>query len=215
LTIDTVGPTVTAVTLAPKLGEIDVTFADSLAGMDQASVIAGANYLLTRLHARRPAFRVSFLAATSGAPPGPDTVVFAINPRRPLQAGVDTFTILSGTGPIGIRDVAGNALDGEFSGPFPSGNAIPGGNFVAELDAVHHVVLAPQIVLGGATPAGPREVRRAVATRPGHKLAASDHLLPRRPALHDQALTRLAAEVVPFFRERIRVHSWRTSSNSC
>jgi len=34
--------------------------------------------------------------------------------------------------PEGISDLNGNSLDGEFSGTFPSGNGIAGGNFIAE-----------------------------------------------------------------------------------
>ena len=98
---------------------------------DQAA--PAARDLPGQRHRRRPA-----------AQPGPETVVLSINPSRQLRGGIDTFTILSGAGATGIRDVAGNALDGEFSGSFPSGNQIPGGNFVAELDAVHHLILAPQ-----------------------------------------------------------------------
>jgi hypothetical protein len=38
---------------------------------------------------------------------------------------------LVGTGPAVIQDLGGNALDGEFAGTFPSGNATAGGNFAA------------------------------------------------------------------------------------
>ncbi len=142
LTIDTVGPTVTAVRFAPRRGQIDVTFADNLSGLDQASVSAASSYVLTRLRPRRLTFRVSVLAETAPDPAGPVTVALSINPARLLRTGIDIFTILSGAGATGIRDAAGNALDGNFAGSFPSGNQISPGNFVAELDAVHHVVLA-------------------------------------------------------------------------
>src|SRR5262249_13777516 len=42
-----------------------------------------------------------------------------------------TLTLLSGTsGGSNFTDASGNALDGEFSGSFPSGNGSPGGDFV-------------------------------------------------------------------------------------
>jgi hypothetical protein len=47
----------------------------------------------------------------------------------------DTYRVrLIGTGPAVILDLGGNALDGEFSGAFPSGNGTAGGNFSAEFD---------------------------------------------------------------------------------
>src|SRR5207249_3938972 len=42
-----------------------------------------------------------------------------------------TLTLVSGAnGGTNFTDVVGNALDGEFAGTFPSGNGVPGGNFV-------------------------------------------------------------------------------------
>jgi len=44
----------------------------------------------------------------------------------------DTYRVtLVGTGPATIRDLGGNALDGEFGTAFPSGDGVQGGNFVA------------------------------------------------------------------------------------
>jgi len=44
----------------------------------------------------------------------------------------DTYQVnLLGSGPSMILDLNANALDGEFSGAFPSGNSTQGGNFVA------------------------------------------------------------------------------------
>ena len=44
----------------------------------------------------------------------------------------DTYQItLSGSGAAKILDLSGNALDGEYSGTFPSGNGAAGGDFVA------------------------------------------------------------------------------------
>jgi hypothetical protein len=44
----------------------------------------------------------------------------------------DTYRVtLLGSGPATILDLGGNALDGEFSGTFPSGNGAPGGDFLA------------------------------------------------------------------------------------
>jgi hypothetical protein len=44
----------------------------------------------------------------------------------------DTYQVtLSGSGPVKILDLSGNALDGEYTGTFPSGNGTAGGDFVA------------------------------------------------------------------------------------
>ena len=43
----------------------------------------------------------------------------------------DTYrVVLSGSGPSLILDLDANALDGEFEGTFPSGDGVPGGDFV-------------------------------------------------------------------------------------
>jgi hypothetical protein len=58
------------------------------------------------------------------------TIVVDLSTAPPIE---DTYRVtLVGTGPTMIRDLGGNALDGEFSGTFPSGNGTQGGNFVAK-----------------------------------------------------------------------------------
>ena len=58
----------------------------------------------------------------------PTTAVFDMSTAPPIE---DTYRVtLVGTGPATIRDLDSNALDGEYSGAFPSGNGTQGGNFV-------------------------------------------------------------------------------------
>lgn len=60
----------------------------------------------------------------------PMTAVFDMSAAAPVA---DTYRVtLAGTGPAVILDIDANALDGEFSGSFPSGNGTAGGDFVAE-----------------------------------------------------------------------------------
>jgi streptogramin lyase len=151
LVIDTAGPKVTRVFFDRVHGQIDVTFQDNLSGMDQAQVVSAANYLLTKQNARRGMFLVNKIMASPGGPTSPEPVVLTFNNARQIRGGTYIFTIFS----RGIRDVAGNALDGEFFGFFPSGNNLPGGNFVAGLGAVHHTIFAPKTLLGHATPVVP------------------------------------------------------------
>lgn len=58
-----------------------------------------------------------------------------------FRGGKYEVLINSGTGDTGIQDLAGNALDGNFYGSFPSGDGLPGGNFVATVSTFHRVVL--------------------------------------------------------------------------
>ena len=57
------------------------------------------------------------------------SAVFDMGAALPVN---DTYQVtLVGSGGVVIQDLAANALDGEFSGTFPSGNATAGGDFVA------------------------------------------------------------------------------------
>ena len=59
----------------------------------------------------------------------PLTAVFDMSTAPPIE---DTYRVtLVGTGAATVRDLASNALDGEYSGAFPSGDGTQGGNFAA------------------------------------------------------------------------------------
>jgi len=60
----------------------------------------------------------------------PRTAVFDMSSAAPVED--DYRVTLTGTGPAVIQDLDANALDGEFSGTFPSGDGTEGGDFVAE-----------------------------------------------------------------------------------
>src|SRR5262249_13841228 len=49
-----------------------------------------------------------------------------------------------------ITDLGGNRLDGEFTGVYPSGNGVAGGNFV--LDLPNQVLMAPTVLSIGLAP---------------------------------------------------------------
>lgn len=56
----------------------------------------------------------------------------------------------------GIQDVAGNALDGEYYGPTSaSGNGVPGGDFVANVTAIHNGNSGPITIIGVPHPNDP------------------------------------------------------------
>lgn len=74
---------------------------------------------------------VAFVLAVSVTVPAanPQTAVMSL---AGIASVNDTYrVVLSGSGATKILDLAGNALDGEFSGTFPSGNGTAGGDFVA------------------------------------------------------------------------------------
>ena len=67
----------------------------------------------------------------------------AANPRSAVMSltgvasAIDTYRVtLLGTGAVTIRDLQGNALDGEFTSAFPSGNGAAGGTFTAQFRVV-------------------------------------------------------------------------------
>jgi len=60
----------------------------------------------------------------------PRTAIFDMSGAAPIE---DVYRItLVGTGAAVIQDLDANALDGEYSGDFPSGDGAAGGNFVSE-----------------------------------------------------------------------------------
>ena len=76
------------------------------------------------------------------------------NSGKPIKGGFYLFTIRdSSNGNSSVQDNAENHLDGVFYGTFPSGNGINGSDFVAELDAYHDKVFAPQTIVGTSSAA--------------------------------------------------------------
>ncbi|HEX5789432.1 MAG TPA: hypothetical protein VFY03_14705, partial [Woeseiaceae bacterium] len=58
----------------------------------------------------------------------------------------DTYRVsLAGAGASLILDTDANALDGEFSGTFPSGNGVAGGNFTVQFAVATPVQLGPTL----------------------------------------------------------------------
>lgn len=101
------------------------------------------------------------VSAASITVPGanPQSAVFDLTGTT---LGDDTYRVrLLGTGASIIMDLGANALDGEFSGAFPSGNNAAGGDFIAQfmvavpvvigptLDQIQAVVFSPSCATGG------------------------------------------------------------------
>ncbi len=160
LTIVTQGPKITAFHLDVLTGEFAVTFQGSLAGLDQETLNNGNNYIFTSSFTRDKLgyggkFIVTGLVTTPPSNPlAPQTVIGFINNGRPLRGGQYKLTVVSG-GVSGVQDIAGNGLDGEFYGFFPSGDNRPGGNFVARVNSLHTHVSAPLPDISSASPVRP------------------------------------------------------------
>jgi hypothetical protein len=180
LVIDTIGPRVTGVSFDRLTGTIRVSFGDDLAGLLASTLGDANNYQLTRPHTRPGHFLVTGLSTTPGGGSGPQDVTVLLNGGRSIKGGRFTFTIRSAApGNVsGVSDLAGNPLDGEFYGTFPSGNGRPGGDFVAQLEAFHNVVKPPATLVGFPHPNDPpnpfsrhgghHRGARSVVPRPAH-----------------------------------------------
>jgi hypothetical protein len=85
------------------------------------------------------------VTATSISVPGanPASAVFDL---AGATLADDTYRVsLAGAGASLILDTDANALDGEFSGTFPSGNGVAGGNFTVQFAVATPVQLGPTI----------------------------------------------------------------------
>ena len=181
LVVDTVGPKVRGVFLKRANGAIDLALQDNLSGLNQTQVVSAASYTLAKLNTRTGQYQVNAIATSRTGPTGPEGVVLSINNGVPLRGGVYTFTVHDS-----LKDVAGNPLDGEFFGFFPSGNNVPGADFVPELDSIHHTVYAPESVIGNASPVvpvGTPSLTVKIPTIPVKKSAASVTALKKAQAM--------------------------------
>jgi streptogramin lyase len=135
LVIDTVGPRVTAVAYNNQTGLITLTVQDDRAGLDQAALTNLANYVVAGGNPRHGGplgvASVTVSPATSGQP---QMVQIQLTNFQTLRRRPFVFAAVSG----GLADRAGNALDGEFMGTFPSGDGHPGGSFVVQLPMRGH-----------------------------------------------------------------------------
>ena len=110
-------------------------------------ILDSANYELTKVHANK-AYPGKWIVTNVTAVADPTIanaydVAVTFNNGRPIQGGFYLFTIRdSSSGRSMIQDLAGNDLDGEFYGSFPSGNGVNGGDFVAELVGYHNKIFA-------------------------------------------------------------------------
>ena len=157
-------PKVTALAFNRVQGQIQVTFQEFAAPstgfvpLNQATLRDANNYIFTKFNQHGPdAFKISSITVSPPTAGGSQVVTLRINGGKYLRGG-HYFLDIRSVSPkdlTGIQDVFGNALDGEFYGFFPSGNNVPGGDFIAQLNAVHHTIFAPMSFVGTASPVVP------------------------------------------------------------
>jgi hypothetical protein len=149
LVVDTLAPRVANIIFTPKLGQFTVIFQGGLSGLDIQSLANANNYVLQKGGKSYGSLLVTAIDPGNPALPNdPAKVTVTINNGKKLGGGTYTLVIHSG----GIRILAGAPLDGLYYGAFPSGDGIPGGNFVAQINFLHHKVSAPKTFIGTAKP---------------------------------------------------------------
>ena len=113
-----------------------------------------ATPLSSKVHPPALILPTSINIAFDGIPTDPVVVTVVFNKGHSMRGGKYEVIIDSGTLDRGIHDVAGNALDGDFYGRFPTGDGLPGGDFVATIETFHNEVLpAVPIKNGFVSPA--------------------------------------------------------------
>ena len=126
LIIDTSGPRVSAFGFDAATGLITVVIQDAWSGLDQASAANPANYTLVGPNSLRGRHATpTSNPGISGFYTDAQAETIQLGSGTVLAPGRYLLKVASG----GITDRAGNPLDGEFSGRFPSGDGVPGGNF--------------------------------------------------------------------------------------
>jgi hypothetical protein len=181
LVIDTTGPAVEGVSLDRSTGQLTITFQGDPAGLDQASLLNLGNYRVSKRNALSGANLVTSVSTSDPAQPDqPETVTLQLKNGRLIPKGVYYLTIAAG----GIEDVAGNSLNGLFTGSFPTGYGQSDSNFVAEISVKSRSALIAQS-------ATPDAASHAASGRAHPVTATARRIVPR--AVTDAARSRHAA----------------------
>jgi hypothetical protein len=205
LVVDTAPPVITSLSFNRFDATLSATFQDNLSGMDLASLTNSAFYhisarpLSSKVHVPATILPTSISFTPGALPSDPVAVSVVFNKGRAFRGGKYEVIINSGTGDNGIQDVAGNALDGNFYGPFPTGDGLAGGTFVAQISTFHNVVLPFVPIADGYVPppagidppAGSSHSgathKVAVAHKANEAISAAHHAV-QKTRVHDAAI---------------------------
>ncbi len=149
LVIDTIAPRVTDLVFIPDELAIEVTFQDKggsgfYFGNRYGSYYPGRTSPASERNVSVKPPHTSFEQVYFVFAAGDD--YFLESPPPPLQPMTVEVSLWGDDPPpyllryfshLGVYDAAGNPLDGEFHGRFPSGNGRPGGDFVTLLGGIH------------------------------------------------------------------------------
>ncbi|WP_165066259.1 beta strand repeat-containing protein [Paludisphaera rhizosphaerae] len=174
LLIDTYAPRILAAAFVPKSGYVQLVFQDyggagGGSGMALSTIQDPSNFTYSFVSSVVKGYRppsqwlVGPITVTPATTSGPQTANIVINGGKAIRGGVYQIIARSKSSTLasGLQDLAGNALDGEFYGTYPSGNGVSGGDFTARLDSIHNRVYAPGTNIGPGTTTTPRRnVRR-------------------------------------------------------
>jgi hypothetical protein len=142
LVIDTQGPRVAGVTLIPTTGQFVITFQDDLSGLNQAAVLAGANYSLSMPFVKgAPTF---FATAISTVPQSDPTAaqVVAVHFNTPAKMKKGNYVLTISQ--AGITDAAGNTLVERFFIPLPTHGYRPQQNYQSQINDNGRTASSPQ-----------------------------------------------------------------------
>lgn len=172
LVIDTVGPRVIGLTVAPRRGQLLLSLRDDRSGLDPTSLAIPSPYDLTRRS--RPRFQhfplQVGLSALNGPNGGREASILLTTASGRIGHGLRYVLTASSSA---LRDMAGNPLDGEFTRSFPTGDGRPGGDFRAWIRTDGRKTLP-------LLPAGP-------LARPARSGLATHSLADRPPSNHEPA----------------------------
>jgi hypothetical protein len=125
---------VTFVTTKNKLTGVDIEFNEAL----KASSVAPAAFELFSAKSNGAFTNLIPLAAQNGIVYNAMTDTVTLTPEKPLAADKFVEVFVNGT-THPVTDLAGTALDGEFTQGLPSGNGIAGGDFAALVATGTHI----------------------------------------------------------------------------
>ncbi len=159
------GPVIDGMVFNRAKGQVDYIIQDpdpaaagAPSGVSVNTLLNSSNYLLTKVHANK-AYPGKWIVTRITATPDPTIpyaydVAVTFNRGSMIAGGFYLFTIRgSSNGNSSVQDLAGNHLDGVFYGSFPSGNGIPGSDFVAMLASYGYKNFPPRTIIGTANAA--------------------------------------------------------------
>jgi hypothetical protein len=150
--VDTVGPVITSSSFDRFTDTVTVTYQDNLSGLDYASIANEAFYHLSakpvspKVAVPKLLLPTSITVTPGATATAPEVVSVVFNNGHAVRAGIYLIVIDSGGSDTGVQDVAGNALAANFSGTFPSGDGLPGGDFHALIWASRNKVMVTRSV---------------------------------------------------------------------